>query len=323
MDKLLGTVTLDYKAGAPKKLIENLSGCALIGPYLWTVSDEGRTLERLTREGDGFVLAERIAVDDIVEGIPGAADGHELDLESIDIADGYLWLCGSHCWVRSKPARSGVLNDDIGPRPSRNLLARVRLKDEGARLGKAQRLPFKGKGSLRKHLVDNDYLKPFIELPSKENGLDIEGFLIHRGAALLGLRGPVIDGFAVVVALTLDKHFEIDGERLHFLDLGGLGVRDLARHGDAVIVLAGPTGDTHGPFRLFRWNPRKTALIQEPVELRHWSLPQEKPEAICPIPFRTAEGLLCLYDSPDAGRIDRGRFFQADVFDVLCGSIRQ
>ena len=39
----------------------------------------------------------------------------------------------------------------------------------------------------------------------------------------------------------------------HFLDLGGLGVRDLTVDGDDLIVLAGPTMLLDGPVRLLRW----------------------------------------------------------------------
>ena len=39
----------------------------------------------------------------------------------------------------------------------------------------------------------------------------------------------------------------------HFLDLGGLGVRDLSVDGDDLIVLAGPTMLLDGPVRLLRW----------------------------------------------------------------------
>ncbi len=44
-----------------------------------------------------------------------------------------------------------------------------------------------------------------------------------------------------------------DAYRTYFLDLGGLGVRDLCRDGDDVLVLAGPTMDVDGRVRLHRW----------------------------------------------------------------------
>jgi hypothetical protein len=40
-------VWLDYReAGSDRKLLENVSGICWSKPFLWTVSDEGRTFER-------------------------------------------------------------------------------------------------------------------------------------------------------------------------------------------------------------------------------------------------------------------------------------
>jgi hypothetical protein len=46
------------------------------------------------------------------------------------------------------------------------------------------------------------------------------------------------------------------GERLyreHFLQLGGLGIRDLCVQGADLLMLAGPTMDLGGPVTVFRW----------------------------------------------------------------------
>jgi hypothetical protein len=64
--------------------------------------------------------------------------------------------------------------------------------------------------------------------------------------------------------------------RKHFLDLGGLGVRDLCPDGDDLLVLAGPTMALSGPVRVHRWRGaartgpvvRDTGLPVETV-LRH------------------------------------------------------
>src|SRR5262249_5064604 len=91
----------------------------------------------------------------------------------------------------------------------------------------------------------------------------------HRGMAvsedrvLLGLRGPVIRGFAVIVELRLEERDEelrlrriAPNEkryRKHFADLSGLGIRDLALDGDNIVILAGPTMGLSGPWSLLRW----------------------------------------------------------------------
>jgi hypothetical protein len=50
----------------------------------------------------------------------------------------------------------------------------------------------------------------------------------------------------------LAKAFGEHRHRLHFADLGGLGVRDLCRFGPDLLVLAGPTMVLDGPFRVHR-----------------------------------------------------------------------
>jgi hypothetical protein len=41
--------------------------------------------------------------------------------------------------------------------------------------------------------------------------------------------------------------------RKHFLHMHGLGVRDLCRHGDDLLVLAGPTMELDGRSPVYRW----------------------------------------------------------------------
>lgn len=179
-------LTLDFGKVGTVSILENLSGLASVGDYLWTVSDEGRTLERLERKGTGFGAAKQFSLDDLVEGIPGLDDEAELDLESIDVSNGQLWLCGSHCRVRRKPKQSGELNAKLRDRPSRSLLARFDLSRSGGSAKNPKTLPFTGRGSLRNWLSRDPYLSPFIELPSKENGLDIEGLAVVDEEVLLG-----------------------------------------------------------------------------------------------------------------------------------------
>jgi hypothetical protein len=115
--------------------------------------------------------------------------------------------------------------------------------DLGEECGQA--LPYTGRGSLRRHLARNAYIKPFAALPSKENGIDIEGMVVFRRRVLLGLRGPVIDSIAVVAEIAISPSFSIaKPHATHFVDLRGLGTRDLTRWKDRVLILAGPVSTT-------------------------------------------------------------------------------
>jgi len=326
-------ITLDYEgADGLDDILNNLSGAAFSGRYLWTASDEGRSVECLKPDGDDrYRLHKQHFLDDIFSGLPDLRDNpddkpDEADIESLAATDGALWICGSHCMVRrmtkqdradEKSKRPRRLRWKIIDRPSRHLLGRVQLKDEGSEIDKTsgETLPFKGKGSLCATLDADHYLAPFMDLPSKENGLDIEGMATSDGQTVfLGLRGPLIDGIAVVMELTLTKRMSLSRQKpiMHFLDLDGLAVRDLAHKGDAVLILAGPVGPLDGPFRLYRWHPEQQKELQKKTQRATliWSWPAdtgEHPEAICRLDRDHERGLLVLYDSPKK-RIDGSRY---------------
>ena len=304
-------IVLDY-AGAQggDKLLGNLSGVVATDRGLWTVSDEGRTLESLTADNGGYRLKQQYRLDDLIDGLPGRPDGAELDLESIALDGDRLWIAGSHCWVRRTSDDPDVLLPATRDRPSRHVLARLRIDGEGI-VGEADALPFTGAGSLRDMLKGDAYLDQFLELPSKENGLDIEGLAVRGRQVLLGCRGPLLDSRAVVIELNLSDGFGIASYALHFLDLDGLAVRDLSWRGDEVLVMAGPMDEAPGPFRLYGWSIAAAGPLEHPRRLIDFSTQTEKPEGVCVLQRGGRQGLLVLYDSPDKRRV-KGHRYEAD-----------
>lgn len=298
---------LDYGSAASEPLLRNLSCAALIGEHLWTVSDEGRSLECLKRNGDGFALEHQYQLDALFGGLLEGGPDDEIDLEAMSFDQGRLWLCGSHCRVRRKPAEKDHLDPRLRRRPSRHLFGSVGLDREG-KLDKspAMALPALGRNSLRRTLREDPYLAPFIGLPSKEGGLDIEGLLVRRERAFIGCRGPLIDSMAVVIELALSDKLRRGAsvEQRHFINLGGLGIRGLAQVGKDILIIGGPVADAPGPFRLFSWRPQTTERIQEATVLLDWPITGEKPEGICPLPDSDGvPGLLVLFDSPADSRL--------------------
>ena len=301
-------IWLDYAAAGRKaKFLPNLSAVAAAGQYLWTVSDEVRTIECLAPRGDGYRLHAQFHLDKLFSGLPGAQAENEADIEGLDVADGRLWLCGSHSLTRRSPGNAAAdrVEPKIRKRPSRRLLGAVSLSDDGGAItGSGQALPFRGAGSLRAVLGRREHIAPFMELPSKENGLDIEGLTILRRKAYVGLRGPVVDNIAIVAAVTLRADFSIDEARLvlHFVNLDGLGVRDLTRWKDGILILAGPVNGADGPFALRHWRPRRTGRIQTPQLVRTFPPGADHPEGICAVQHAGAEGVIVLYDTKTAQR---------------------
>ncbi|MGM4939751.1 DUF3616 domain-containing protein [Rhizobium sp. 768_B6_N1_8] len=304
-----GDVLLDFGSAASLDLLRNLSGAATCGNFMWTVSDEGRSLECLKLEEDVYRLIKHHILDDLIENIPGAESDDELDLEAIACEGDNLWICGSHCRVRKKPEPGISLNWEFKNRKSRRLLARFKLRDAGGHISKADWLPFEGPGSLRETLERDIFIAPFCALPSKENGIDIEGLAVRGNRVFIGLRGPTIDSHAMIFELRMTDGFRIGSENRFFLDLGGLGIRDLTWMDDRLLILAGPVGDASGPFRIYLNQPESTSVSV----LHTWHGIHEKPEGLCWLQSDAQTDLMVIYDSPDDSRIS-STTYRADRF---------
>jgi len=309
--KKTSSIVLDYGKAATRKLIRNISAAAATDRYLWTASDEGRSVECLERHKNGFRLREQIQLDRVFTRLPGRGRGDEADLEAIAISDGKLWICGSHCRVRRNRKDLAKVDPRFRSRDSRCLLGFAPLaKSGGALSGLGVALPFRGAVSLRKVLGADPYIAPFINLPSKENGLDIEGLCVSGKRLFLGLRGPVVDSVALAIELRVATSSVVRRGKptTHFLHLGGLGIRDLALVGEDIIVLAGPVNAANSPFRLLRWRPRRGKRVQHPNLLCEWAERGEHPEGICVLNHRGSKGLLVLYDTPAEARVKKARY---------------
>jgi hypothetical protein len=296
-------------------LIENLSGIAINDGLAWTVSDEGRTFECFSFDGTQFELRAQYSLDDFFPDLP---EGKEADLEAVDFFEGRLWLCGSHSRVRREVHYDGRLNSAFRRRPSRHLLGSIAVTKDGVPLADTARsMAFKGDESLRRLLRPNPFLSAFLDLPSKENGLDIEGMAVFSDKIMVGLRGPVIDSHASIVSISREPALPTEKSSidLHLVNLVGLGVRDLCRFQDAVIILAGPVTAAAGPFRIYRWHPTAGGPTEKAELLYEWPLGDEHPEGIRPYESQGKIGFLVVYDGPSAPRRN-GIKVAADWFEL-------
>lgn len=306
----LERITLDF-AGAKdaSDIVENLSGAAAIGNYIWTVSDEGRRLECLVADGSGYKLNAQYKLNELFDNV---APGKEYDLEDIAIERGRLWLCGSHCVVREKTDDKKNITSRIVPQISRSFLGSIALEKDGSAPKDAGIVvASRGEASLRGKLRKDEYLKPFLNLPSKENGLDIEGCALLGGRMLIGLRGPVLDQYAIVLELACTRTLPDMRRRpkRHFLNLGGFGIRGLARRGASLLVLAGTATGAPGEFHIHRWRPGAPNRVHEPDRVHDFPYRPEKPEGICVLRRKNRDGLLVIYDNPLDARTEDARYF--------------
>jgi Protein of unknown function (DUF3616) len=253
-----------------KALRDNLSGLAGVDGWLWLAGDEGRRLLRLQRGADGtYGHPQWIQLCDY--GLAGGHDDGESDLEGLCVDGQRLWLVGSHSLRRTKhnSTKGTPLEVEARRRPNTQVLGCLNLDRDGNPCS-GQRLCIDntiGEDALTTALAAQPLLRPFLPIPSKDNGLDIEGITARDDRVLLGLRGPVLRGIALVADVTLsglEPHhgsdaignpLELAHLRLCGLDLGGLAVRDLAvlPGSDDVLILAGPTMTLAGPCQLYRW----------------------------------------------------------------------
>ncbi|NUT41689.1 MAG: DUF3616 domain-containing protein [Thermoactinospora sp.] len=300
----------------------NLSAIRRDETGLWVAGDETATIEHLTWTGDHFGAQRGFRLADFVD-LPAGPDD-EADIEGLARHDGHLWAIGSHSLKRRRVKTTR--NQDKGVRRLATVLREenrfilVRLPLDAAANSPAKGAIMSGRTeNLAYHLRDDPHLAPFLALPGKDNGLDIEGIAVTRHGVHLGLRGPVLRGWAVV----LEIHPEVDGPRMrlrrpyrkHFLDLGGLGVRDMCPFGDDLLLLTGPSMDLDGPVRLVRWNPRtQSGLVddlQVLAELPH-GIGCDHPEGLTLLPDGR---VMVVYDSPSPARMTEHGVY-ADILTI-------
>jgi hypothetical protein len=272
------TIRLEFTADDRKKPVRaNLSAVAASGEQLWLGTDEGMLLDRLTASGDDrFAGHASFDLKDLLSLPDTSGKKDEIDIEGLCVADDRLWLVGSHAVTRGKadleedqPGDAIKALAELTSGANRRTLACFKLneQDQTSELGKAAQLPATLKTNvLCELLAEDDHLKPFLRLPAKENGFDIEGLAVIDDRVFLGLRGPVLRGWAVLIELKVKRKkgelkLKANGPddrryRKHFLDLQGCGLRDLCLDTDdqpSLLLLAGPTMALDGTVRVHRW----------------------------------------------------------------------
>ncbi|MDY7226269.1 DUF3616 domain-containing protein [Hyalangium rubrum] len=362
--QLLGRLLLRFEEGA-EEVIEDLSA-AVFSPdgNLWVASDERGMVERLTPTGPrAYAQHTRFEVADFFGEVE---KGAEIDIEALDMHADYLWVMGSHSAKRKRPKGKRMGKDlarlaTVAHEPQRFLLARIPLvkgelvaelkkpgtkkRTRSAALVKPVETP--SENLLVELLRRDPHFAPFLAradaeggpllpIPSKDNGLDIEGLVVtDTDRVFLGLRGPVLRGYAALLDMrlmgagqgVLEPRPGKKGRRYakHFLNLDGLGIRELCVRGEDLLVLAGPTMQVEAPIRLFR--------LRNFLELEGDNLLDQGKGVLEPlfdIPpvgqldhaegmanfsyFDESDSVLVVYDDPAPHRRHGARGVYADVF---------
>jgi hypothetical protein len=230
----------------------------------------------------------------------------ELDGEGVAYAHGFFYVIGSHGHPRDKDHQLDPHKDAAKIKAKITASSQViRIAaDSGTDNPTIQRTP-----RLKGLLVAQDILAPFVDkrLEQATNGVTIEGVAVRENRLFAGFRGPSMhNDQAVILSVTTGALFENEppDPQLHVLPLGeGRGVRDLARFGKGLLVLAGPTAGEGGQYAIYWWDGSgKTVTLLKNLDEYHEDGEALKAEAIVPLGL-TGSGLrvLVLFDGAKEG----------------------
>ena len=285
------TITGDFG----KKESVNISGLDGGGDLLLVVSDEGGEVRVLRRGGARYY---KVSPSDMIY----LKAGGEVDIEAVAWGDKYAYVIGSHSRKRKKVESDKTAVENLeylyttGIEPTRENLYRLELDDEGKVQSTRQ-------VTLRDIFANDQLLRPFQVIPSKENGIDIEGLAIDTEERLyVGFRGPVLRGnYVPVMVLEVNAKFKQKGlsYELRFVNLDGRGIRGLESVSDGFLVLAGPVGDGSASYGLYFWDGENCIGGEDVTDaLDHI-------EALCEIPIPAgakAEGIHLVEESSNQYR---------------------
>ena len=226
---------------------ENISAIEVMGKLLIIGADEGNKVKVLKLNGSSYqTVGSGIQLDSLKK---------EIDIEGIACEDNTVYVVGSHSCKRKKidPEKSYEENqtkmfspDAVKSEPDRDCLCRFQLDAAGNVSGLEET-------NLRSIIDTNPVLKVFSRIPSKENGVDIEGIAVRDKQLYIGFRAPVLrENWVPILKCKFSN--PVVGADLVFINLGGRGVRDITRVSEGFLILAGSVSDSPVSYQVYFWD---------------------------------------------------------------------
>ena len=239
---------------------KNISALAIVGDRLVIGSDETSFVQVLNKSANDYDAPSDEGKAPIILPSSAFANEDEVDIEGIAAENNTVYVIGSHARVRPggdahkekyKENRKNLDNppskfehpQDFG---ARNIVAKFELDSSGVVINL--------QNSSLKEVLDATYpFKLFRDIPSKENGIDIEGLAVRNGKLYAGFRGPVLRGNFVPI-LEFEFSNPVAHNRVLYVKLQGRGVRDMVAVKEGFLILAGPVGDGAQSYQIYLWN---------------------------------------------------------------------
>ncbi len=243
---------------------ENISAISVYGEHLVLGTDEKYSIQFFDA-GPGVKLYLARKPFSLFK--KDEAKKKELDIEGIARSGNTWYIAGSHSGKRRKV--------NIGDQDRKYKKNRARLTKEGVRsesfrnqilrfnyvpAGETEVSPDEIESvDLLEIFEESPVLGMFVGIPSKENGIDIEGIATDGKSIWLGFRGPVLrNNWVPTFRFDFD---EPDENEILFVNLQGGGVRDIVKcagEDRGFLLIAGAVGDSISPYSLYYWDGADT-----------------------------------------------------------------
>lgn len=298
--KLNASITLQGDLHQP----EDISAIAAFSEYLVIGSDESQQEIQILQ---GNAEKSYKVVQTVELPVDAENEGTEIDIEGMGMGSlTTLFVIGSHSLKRRtvKSKRTYLSNrqriSTITAEARKNLIFKLTLD-----LANGEVQSVVGTSGLKAILERDAVLAPFVHIPSKENGVDIEALAAEDNTLYLGFRGPVLRGNYVPIMVT--EFDDLADYEIRYVNLGGNGIRDMAKVKDGFLLIAGPVGDGLGPYELFFWDGQDMIPGDQRVPEQHLQLIGQ-----LELPSREAkaEGITVIKEEP-------GRYQAIVVYDGI------
>lgn len=268
------------------------------GRFIVLEDERSQAIDILTLDANGDLTEKVLRPPTILRWVFGDSAVHALeDLEAVDVDEqGFVYAVTSHSRRENGKRRS-----------QREHLVRFRL--DGDRVSDFAKI-----GDLRKHIgAQHKLLKRSTKVRDvkDEGGFNIEGLSLDASGErlLIGLRGPLQDGKAVIVTLENPQGVFESGEEpriaadLILLPLKGGGIRAIAyvpRLSGYLVISQRPSRKRDKAFKLWFWNGQPS---HRPQRVRVDGVEElRRAEGVTPVKADGFEGIMIVSDDGEGAK---------------------